>query len=42
VCNMTGTGLKQPGATVISPEELRPIPAQLAALEQAVGERGKP
>jgi threonine synthase len=42
VCNMTGTGLKQPGATAISPEELRPIPAQLAALEHAVGERGKP
>jgi threonine synthase len=34
ICNVTGTGLKQPGA--ISAEELRPIPAQLAALERVV------
>jgi hypothetical protein len=41
VCNITGNGLKQPGATEISREELHPIPAQLAALEEAMRERGK-
>ncbi len=42
VCNVTGAGLKQPGATTVSAEELRPIPAQLAALEKTVQERGRP
>jgi threonine synthase len=40
ICNVTGAGLKQPSATTIRDADLRPIPADLAALESAVRERG--